>query len=279
MTTISRARAVPDERVSRGPIRAPRGSELSCKGWQQEAALRITLFAVQFFKSRPYFFPEFFEKHQLPYALRRFVELFTVEEGSKLRQLRIARVPQYAIKFIQCADVLGGFRIFQSLTPFHLLHQESRRHCRIGFSLQIDAMQFAQISSAPKRIPERLVRLVNPRRPLHRYALFGRRSSRKPVGMNLALNLAIRPFQCSHVDGKTLRQLKKLEVILHGQLKQKPVRTSTGLSGNPSLLREQFSSQMRKLSPQPHSSFTFGLLNLKPSFKPSRAKSSSVPSM
>src|ERR1700682_338075 len=33
-----------------------------------------------------------------------------------------------------------------------------------------------------------------------------------------------------------------------------------------------------KLSPQPHSSFTFGLLNLKPSFKPSRVKSSSVPS-
>src|ERR1700719_2092836 len=35
---------------------------------------------------------------------------------------------------------------------------------------------------------------------------------------------------------------------------------------------------MLKLSPQPHSSFTFGLLNLKPSFKPSRVKSSSVPS-
>src|SRR5439155_26896853 len=30
-------------------------------------------------------------------------------------------------------------------------------------------------------------------------------------------------------------------------------------------------------SPQPHASLTLGLLNLKPSFKPSRAKSSSVP--
>ncbi len=37
--------------------------------------------------------------------------------------------------------------------------------------------------------------------------------------------------------------------------------------------------QTRNDSPQPHSSFTFGLLNLKPSFKPSRAKSSSVPSI
>ncbi|MNC90203.1 hypothetical protein D3C83_62730 [compost metagenome] len=36
--------------------------------------------------------------------------------------------------------------------------------------------------------------------------------------------------------------------------------------------------QTLKLSPQPHSSLTFGLLNLKPSFKPSRAKSSWVPS-
>lgn len=36
--------------------------------------------------------------------------------------------------------------------------------------------------------------------------------------------------------------------------------------------------QTLKLSPHPHVSFTFGLLNLKPSLKPSRAKSNSVPS-
>src|SRR3974390_1796417 len=30
-----------DPETSRGPFRAPRGSELSCKGWQQEAALRM----------------------------------------------------------------------------------------------------------------------------------------------------------------------------------------------------------------------------------------------
>src|ERR1700739_4302967 len=48
------------------------------------------------------------------------------------------------------------------------------------------------------------------------------------------------------------------------------------------LKRELWSTQRhytRNDSPQPHSSFTFGLLNLKPSFNPSRAKSSSVPSM
>ncbi len=37
--------------------------------------------------------------------------------------------------------------------------------------------------------------------------------------------------------------------------------------------------QTRKLSPQPQRSRSLGLLNLKPSFSPSRTKSSSVPSM
>lgn len=32
-----------DPAVSRGPFKAPRGTELSCKGWQQEAALRMLL--------------------------------------------------------------------------------------------------------------------------------------------------------------------------------------------------------------------------------------------
>src|SRR5881227_3391352 len=29
--------------LSRGPFRAPRGTQISCKGWQQEAALRMLL--------------------------------------------------------------------------------------------------------------------------------------------------------------------------------------------------------------------------------------------
>jgi len=29
--------------LSKGPYRAPRGREISCKGWQQEAALRMLL--------------------------------------------------------------------------------------------------------------------------------------------------------------------------------------------------------------------------------------------
>jgi len=35
--------AVNDPMSSRGPFRAPRGTAISCKGWQQEAALRMLL--------------------------------------------------------------------------------------------------------------------------------------------------------------------------------------------------------------------------------------------
>jgi len=34
---------VNDPATGRGPFRAPRGTQLSCKGWQQEAALRMLL--------------------------------------------------------------------------------------------------------------------------------------------------------------------------------------------------------------------------------------------
>src|SRR5246127_1216210 len=34
---------VSDTSLSKGPFRAPRGTKISCKGWQQEAALRMLL--------------------------------------------------------------------------------------------------------------------------------------------------------------------------------------------------------------------------------------------
>jgi urocanate hydratase len=40
-TTISEA--LPGSTLSKGPFRAPRGTQISCKGWQQEAALRMLL--------------------------------------------------------------------------------------------------------------------------------------------------------------------------------------------------------------------------------------------
>src|SRR5690349_1760102 len=41
--TASRSGTLTPAEASRGPFRAPRGMEISCKGWQQEAALRMLL--------------------------------------------------------------------------------------------------------------------------------------------------------------------------------------------------------------------------------------------
>ena len=41
--TASRSGTLASEALTKGPFRAPRGTEISCKGWQQEAALRMLL--------------------------------------------------------------------------------------------------------------------------------------------------------------------------------------------------------------------------------------------
>jgi urocanate hydratase len=43
MTMVSGERRMPDDGRGREPVRAPRGTTLSCKGWQQEAALRMLM--------------------------------------------------------------------------------------------------------------------------------------------------------------------------------------------------------------------------------------------
>ena len=40
---MSTVKTVAEAGLSRGPFRAPRGAEISCKGWQQEAALRMLM--------------------------------------------------------------------------------------------------------------------------------------------------------------------------------------------------------------------------------------------
>src|SRR6266446_4587318 len=61
----------------------------------------------------------------------------------------------------------------------------------------------------------------------------------------------------------------------HETLKSRGAKEKGGTRRLFSVLLQRYT---RNDSPQPHSSFTLGLLNLKPSFSPSRAKSSSVPS-
>src|SRR2546423_1536142 len=40
---MSTVKSVAEARLSKGPFRAARGTEISCKGWQQEAALRMLM--------------------------------------------------------------------------------------------------------------------------------------------------------------------------------------------------------------------------------------------
>ena len=41
--SITLSETLPGSALSKGPFRAPRGTQISCKGWQQEAALRMLL--------------------------------------------------------------------------------------------------------------------------------------------------------------------------------------------------------------------------------------------
>src|SRR6266700_2074782 len=40
---MSLAKTISGAGLNQGPFRAPRGTQISCKGWQQEAALRMLL--------------------------------------------------------------------------------------------------------------------------------------------------------------------------------------------------------------------------------------------
>ena len=87
---------------------------------------------------------------------------------------------------------------------------------------------------------------------LHRETLFGLGKMGGLVWVNLRLQGAVVLVELRRVDHVGLRQPEQLEVVL--------LKIETG--GLHYTL---------KLSPQPQESLTLGLLNLKPSFNPSRA--------
>ena len=77
-------------------------------------------------------------------------------------------------------------------------------------------------------------------------------------------------------------RLAHMLAVAAGQFRD-PVAVLVAVKTHDDAFHRRFSAQpaaqTRNDSPQPHSSFTFGLLKRKPSFNPSRAKSSSVPSI
>ena len=91
--------------------------------------------------------------------------------------------------------------------------------------------------------------------PLHGHTLGGGALGGKTVGMGFALQSLPELIKLGAVERELLRQPEQLEIV--------------GLQG----------FHTRKDSPQPQRSRSLGLLKRKPSFRPSRTKSSSVPSM
>ncbi|MGZ5035929.1 MAG: hypothetical protein ACXWGT_03885 [Usitatibacter sp.] len=73
--------------------------------------------------------------------------------------------------------------------------------------------------------------------------------------MDLRLQTAVAALERRRVDAEARRQAEQLEVVAR-----------------------EVGSRTLNDSPQPQRSFSFGLLNLNPSLRPSRTKSSSVPS-
>jgi ATP-dependent DNA ligase len=133
------------------------------------------------------------------------------------------------------------------------------------FSASIGAPAVRTGRRAAQRVLQALVGLVHAHRPLHGDALGRVALGGEAVGVHLGLQRAPAAVEFAAVQRVPARQAEEGEVVvveLHGRSRCRGTRRP----------------QTRNDSPQPQRSFSRGLLNLKPSFRPSRTKSSSVPS-
>ena len=169
--------------------------------------------------------------------------------------------------------------LVQRLAPFHLLHQEHGRHGGVVLGVDRRAAQLAQVGRALERILQALVGLVDAHRPLHGHALGRRALRRETVRMGLALQFLPARVDRGAVLREPLGQAEQLEVAgLQVEVHRCDKKTA-GMGCEGGLLLDWRGRQTLKLSPQPQRSRSLGLLNRKPSFRPSRTKSSCVPSM
>ena len=108
-------------------------------------------------------------------------------------------------------------------------------------------------------------------RPLLRLA-----RGRVPVGMHLTLQCVVGAIEHRRIEAEALGEAKQLEMVAEKSIIDRGTRRKRAGPGVGTAPVDV--TQTLKDSPQPQASLTLGLLNLKPSFRPSRAKSSSVPS-
>ena len=143
---------------------------------------------------------------------------------------------------------------------------------------RILAAQATEVGGALQRIAQDPIRLVGARRPLQRDPLLGGAAAGETIGVHPSLQLAVRGVERRGIEAEALVEAEEREVVVL-EIHVETVGPSKNKAAGPPRFVTATARQMRKLSPQPHSSLTLGFLNLKPSFSPSRAKSSSVPSM
>ncbi len=208
-----------------------------------------------------YLFREFFHEAQLAHQSGGSRVIFSGVDFNRKLRFEFARfMAQTCLKFAQSPRIARLLRFGDRFAPLHLRHQEIQRHRGIGFLLCVHAVELQQIARTTQRIAQRLIGLVHQRGTLHRDALFRFAEMRRFIGMNLRLQGAVLLLKPRRVYQIGLCKAEQLEMILLEV-------EAGGLH------------QIWKLSPQPHSFLTLGLLNLKPSFSPSRWKSSSMPSI
>jgi len=137
-----------------------------------------------------------------------------IDQFGQLRLDAAMRGAQVVCQGIQRRLVFSGSRIFDGLAPFHLLHQKRRRHLGVVGVERVDALQFQKIHAAVHRMPERLVRLVHLRRPLHCHPLFRFRLRGETIGMHRVLQLTVGRIELVPIQRVRLRQAEKFEVGL-----------------------------------------------------------------
>ncbi len=138
--------------------------------------------------------------------------------------------------------------------------------------------ELAQVGGALERIAEPLVRLVDAHRPLHRRPSRRGVGGREAVGVHLGLERSPARVELAAVKREPARQPEQREVVDGERRVHETRRARAAGPPIPSEAPLREARQTRNDSPQPQRSFSRGLWNLKPSFRPSRTKSSWVPS-
>ena len=96
-------------------------------------------------------------------------------------------------------DIVNACRLFQALTPLHLLHQKVGRHCGVVLGIHGCTIHFAQIGGTLQRVFKALICFIDTYRPLHCQSLCAGTLGGKFVGVGLTLEI----FPTC-IDGRTV---------------------------------------------------------------------------